>query len=207
VIAAAGVRLVGLHLLSRRAPAALCAVAACAVGLRIALCWRWDDYGALQLPLIFETGCAATVAAATASPLGETERVTGRRLPVLRLAATLLLTVAAAGALAAAGLGAHLAGGTPQALRNLAGLIGVGLLGAVVVGGTRAWAGLMAYLMIGLYALYTQWHGPPVSTPWVWPARPSHDAGGALCASLIFAAGLIAVTVRGSRDPAGEVPH
>ena len=52
--ARAGLRLVRLHLLSRRVPAALAAIAACAIGLRIALDWHWDTYGALQLPLIFE---------------------------------------------------------------------------------------------------------------------------------------------------------
>ena len=39
------------------------------------------------------------------------------------------------------------------------------------------------------------------TTPWLWPARPPHDLGGALCAGLVFAAGIVAATVRGARAP------
>jgi hypothetical protein len=200
----AGLRLARLHLASRRVPAALAAVAACAAALRIALHWHWDSYGALQLPLVFETGCAAAIAVATVSPFGEPERATGRWLPLLRLGTALALTTAAAGALAAAGVGAHLAGGTVDVLRNIAGLTGIGLLCAVALGGTLAWTGPSAYLMVAVYALYTQWHGPPLTTPWLWPARPAHDAGAAICAGLVFVAGMVLIAVRGARDTATE---
>ena len=83
------------------------AIAACAIGLRLALAGSWDTYGALQLPLVFEAGCAAVIALTTASPLGEPERVAVRWPPFLRLATVLALTLAAAAALAAAGTGAH----------------------------------------------------------------------------------------------------
>jgi hypothetical protein len=199
-----GLRLVRLHLSSRRVPAALAAVAACALLLRIALHWEWDAYGALQLPLVFETGCAVVIAVTTASPFGEPERATGRWLPFLRLGAALALTAAAAGALAAAGTGTHLAGGTTDVLRNLVGLTGIGLLCAVVLGGALAWAGPATYMVVAVYALYTQWHGPALTTPWIWPARPPHDVGAAICAGLVFAAGLVAITVRGARGAVGE---
>ena len=202
--ARARLRLVRLHLLSRRVPAALAAIAACAVGLRIALDWRWDTYGALQLPLIFESLAAAIVAITTASPLGEPERVTGRRLPFLRLGTIVALTVIAVGALAAAGTGGHMAGGTLDVLRNVAGLAGIGLLCAPALGGALAWAGPLTFMVVAAYGLYTDWHGPAMTSPWIWPARPAHDAGAALCASLVFATGLTLVTVRGARDPAGE---
>jgi hypothetical protein len=197
-------RLVRLHLASRRVPAALAAVAACAVGLRVALHWQWDTYGALQLPLVFETGCAAVIAVTAASPLGEPERATGRWLPFLRLGVALALTAAAIGALAAAGTGAHLAGGNLDVLRNVAGLAGIGLLCATVVGGGMAWAGPLAYLVVAAYELYAAWHGGALSTPWIWPARPPRDVGAALCAALVFAAGMVVITVRGARDSAGE---
>ena len=142
------------------------------------------------------------IAVTTASPFGEPERATGRWLPFLRLGATLALTVAAVGALAAAGIGTHLAGGTLDVLRNLAGLTGIGLLCAAVLGGALAWTGPATYLMIGVYALYTQWHGPALTTPWIWPARPATDVGAAICAGLVFAVGLAVITVRGARDPA-----
>jgi hypothetical protein len=200
----AGTRLLRLHAASRRVPAAIAAIAACAIGLRIALLGHWDTYGALQLPLVFEAGAAAAISITTASPIGEPERVTGRWLPLLRLATTLALTAAAAGALAAAGTGAHLAGGTLDVLRNLTGLTGIGLLCAATLGGGLAWVGPTGYLVVGAYGLYTQWHGPALTTPWIWPARPPHDLGAALCAVLVFTIGLIVITVRGARDPAGE---
>jgi hypothetical protein len=197
-------RLLRLHIVSRRVPAAAAAVAACAIGLRLALIGHWDSYGALQLPLVFETGCAAAIAIATASPLGEPERVTGRWLPFLRLATALALTAASASALAAAGIGGHLAGGTLDVVRNVAGLAGVGLLGAALLGGGLAWAWPAGYLVVGAYGLYTQWHGPALTTPWIWAARPPHDFGAAACAALVFTAGIVVTTVRGARDPVGE---
>ncbi len=192
------------HAASRRVPAALAAIAACAVALRIALIAHWDAYGALQLPLVFETGAAAAIVVTTASPLGDPERVAGRWLPFLRLATALALTAAAVGALAAAGTGGHLAGGTLDVLRNTAGLTGLGLLCAAAAGGGLGWTGPACYLLAGVYGLYTQWHGPALTTPWIWPARPPHDLGGALCAGLVAAAGLAVFTMRGARDPAGE---
>jgi hypothetical protein len=98
------------------------------------------------------------------------------------------------------------AGGTLDVLRNVAGLTGIGLLGAAVLGGALAWVGQMAYLLVALYALYalytlyTQWHGPALTTPWLWPARPPHDLGALLCAGAVFAAGLVIITMRGARD-------
>jgi hypothetical protein len=83
-------------------------------------CWQIS-------PLLFEAGCAAVIAVTTASPFGDPERATGRRLPLLWLlwlGTTAALTAAAAGALAAAGAGAHL-----------------------------AWVGPTAYLLVGTYAL------------------------------------------------------
>lgn len=201
---AAGLRLIWLHAVSRRVPVSLVALAACAIGLRIALLGHWDAYGALQLPLICEAAAAAIVTVATASPLGEPERVTGRWLPWLRLGAAAGLTVAAIGALSAGAVGGHLAGGTLEVLRNVAGLVGIGLLCAAVVGGGLAWVGPTAYLIAGIYALYTRWHPPVMTTPWLWPARPSHDLGAALCAGGVFVCGLVVTTVRGARDAPGE---
>jgi hypothetical protein len=202
--ARAGMRLVWLYATSRRVPAALAAIAACAIGLRIALLGHWDTYGALQLPLVFEAAAAAAITVTTASPLGDPERVTGRWLPFLRLAATLALTAVAVGALAAAGTGAHLTGGTLDVLRNVAGMTGIGLLCATALGGGLAWVGPTGYLVVGAYGLYTQWHGPALTTPWIWPARPPHDLGAALCAGLVFTVGMAIITLRGAHDPAGE---
>ena len=199
-----GVRLVRLYAVGRRVPLAVLSIAACAVGLRLMLLGHWDAYGALQLPLIFEAAAGVSIAATTPSPFGEPERVAGRWLPFLRMAVTVVLTVTAIALLAAAGTGGHLAGGTLDVLRNVAGITGLGLLCAAALGGGLSWAGPTAYLVPGIYALYTQWHGPALTTPWLWPARPPRDLGGALCAGLVFAAGLAVVTLRGARDRAGD---
>jgi hypothetical protein len=194
-------RLLRLYAVSRRVPFALIAIAACAVALRVMLLGHWDAYGALQLPLVIETATATAVAATAASAFGEPERVTGRWLPYLRLTATLALTAAAIGALAAAAAtGASLAGGDLGMARNIAGLTGLGLLCAAALGGGLSWTGPTGYLVAGVYALYTVWHGPAITTPWLWPARPPHDLGGLLCAGAVCAAGLAAVTVGGARD-------
>jgi len=201
---ASGLRLVWLHATSRRFPAALGALAACAIGLRIALIGHWDAYGALQLPLIIEAASVCVLTVSTASPLGEPERVAGRWLPWLRLGSVVMLTAVAVGALAAGAVGGHLSGGILDVLRNVAGLTGIGLLCAALVGGGVAWIGPTAYMIAGVYALYTQWHSPAVTTPWMWPGRPPHDLGAAICAGLVFASGLAVFSVRGARDRAGE---
>jgi len=194
-------RLARHYAVSRRIPFALLAIAACAIALRVTLLGHWDAYGALQLPLVIETAAATAVAATAASPFGEPERTTGRWLPYLRLAGTTALTATAIGALVlAAATGAHLSGGTLDVARNVAGITGLGLLCAGALGGGLSWTGPTGYLVASVYALYTLWHGPAITTPWLWPARPPEDLGGALCAGLVFAAGLALVTVRGARD-------
>jgi hypothetical protein len=82
-------------------------------------------------------------------------------------------------------------------LRDLAGLAGIALLTAAPLGGALAWVGPTAYLVVTLQALEAAW-----TTPWIWPARPPHDRGAALCAAVVFAAGVVVITVRGTRDTA-----
>ena len=88
--------------------------------------------------------------------------------------------------------------------RNVAGLTGIGLLCAAVLGGGLAWIGPVGYPAVGAYALHAKWHGLAPTTPWIWPARPPHDIGVALCAALVFASRTASITVRGAREPAVE---
>ena len=190
-------RLVRLHLASRRVPGALAALALCGVVLRAALYWHWSlgsGNGAQQLALVLEAGAASIIAVTAQSPFGDPERATGRWLPYLRLGTALGLTAAAFAALAAGAAADHLPGGNVDILRNTAGLTGIGLLLAGVIGGALAWAGPMAYVIVAQFGLIADW-----PSPWVWPARPPHDLGGALCAGLVFAAGIVVATVRGAR--------
>jgi hypothetical protein len=70
-----------LHLRSRRVPAALVALAGCGVFLWASLAYHWwlgAGPAAGEMPMLVE-GCAAAAIAVTAhTPLGETERATGR---------------------------------------------------------------------------------------------------------------------------------
>jgi len=211
--AAAGWHLTRLYLVSRRVPMALALLAGLAVLLWAALRWRWNIAGGAAakqfIPLTIETGAAALIAVTTYGPFGEPERAAGRWLPVLRLGAAVALTAVAFGLLSAAAAAAHLSaagaapavlpGGTIALLRNLSGMVGLGLLSAVALGGAFGWVGPMAYLVVTEAALA---HGSV--TPWVWPARPPFDRGAAVCAGLVIAAGLVLITVRGPREPHGD---
>jgi hypothetical protein len=191
----AGFRLVRLYAASRRVLTCLLVLAACAVALRTALHWlpRSGTF-AQQIPLTIEAGAAAMIGVTAGSPFGEPERATGRWLPYLRLAAAVVLAGSAFGALAAGSAAQHLDGGTLALLRDLAGFAGIAFLAGAVLGGALSWIGPLGYLALTMSALTGHW-----TTPWVWPARPPHDHGAALCAGLVFAAGLAVVTVRGAR--------
>jgi hypothetical protein len=198
-------RLIRLYLTSRRLPLAGLALIGCAVALRVLSHWPFDTYGALQLPLLAEAAAAAIVAVVAGSPFGEPELVTGRRLLLLRLGNCVVMSAIAIGALAVAGAtAAHLAGGEVEVLRNTAGLIGIGLLGGALLGSALGWVGPLGYLVIGTYALYSDWHPPTLTSPWIWPGRPGYDVGGALCAAVVFAAGTAVMTIRGSRQKAAD---
>jgi hypothetical protein len=191
----AGLRLLRLYAASRRAATCLLVLAACTVALRTALHWlpRGGVF-AQQIPLTIEAGAAAVIGVTAASPFGDPERAAGRWLPYLRLAAAVALAGAAFGALAAGSAAQHLDGGTLALLRDVAGFTGAAFLAGTVLGGGLAWIGPLGYLAVTMPALNERW-----STPWIWPARPPHDHGAAICAGLVFAAGLAVVTVRGAR--------
>jgi hypothetical protein len=195
-----GLRLVRLHAASRRVLTCLLVLAACAVALRTALHWlpRSGVYSR-QIPLTIEAGAAAVIGVTTRSPFGEPERATGRWLPFLRLGTSLALAAVALGALAAGSASAHLSGGAAGMVRDVAGLTGIAMLTAALLGGALAWIGPVAYLGITMPALGAGW-----TTPWIWPARPPHDRGAAICAALVFVAGIAVITLRGARDSVRE---
>ena len=197
--AISAVRMGWLYLISRRVPAATGLLAAVGAVLWAALQWQWTISGgpAAQqfMPLTIEAAAAAIVAVTTHGPFGDTERAAARWLPYLRLGATLALTAAAAGALAAGASAGHLPGGTLGLLRNLGGLAGVGMLTAAAFGGAFGWTGPLAYLIITEGAFAGRW-----TTPWDWPTRPPDDLGGAVCATLAFATGVAVITILGGRD-------
>jgi hypothetical protein len=196
--ALAPLRMAWLFAVSRRVPVALGLLLALGALLWCALHWRWNIAGgpAAQevIPLTVEAGSACIIAVSTYGPFGETEQATGRWLPYLRLGAALILSAAAFGALAAGGSAGALPGGAGALLRDLAGFAGLGLLSAAALGGAFGWTGPLAYLLVTEVALT----GNP-TTPWVWAGRPPADLGAALCAAVVFGAGVGAVAVLGTQ--------
>lgn len=196
---AGGWRLARLYLVSRRVPMALALLAGLGAVLWSALHWHWNIAGGpaaeLFIPLTIEAGAAAVVAVTTFGPFGEAELAAGGRVPWLRLGTAAALTAVAFGSLAAGAAAGGMPDGTLALLRDFGGLTGVGLLAAAAFGGAFSWTGPMAYLLITEGALA---HGS--ATPWIWSARPPHDRGGAICACLVIAAGLVLITVRGPRE-------
>ena len=193
----AGIRLTWLHLRTRRVPAGILALAVCGGVLHAALHWHWAFNSgpyAQQVPLIIEAGAAAVIAVTAHSPFGETERATGRWLPHLRLFTAVALTGLAILALQLGAVGESLNDGILVVARNVIGCTGLGLACSLVTGGLLAWTLPMGYMVFCQYALLEAW-----TAPWTWPVRPPADRGAWICASLVFAAGLLLITVRGPR--------
>ena len=140
-------------------------------------------------------GAAAAIAVTSHSPFGEPERATGRWLPCLRFGTALALTAVAIGLLQLAVTGAGLNEGILVMARNVIGMTGIGLLTSLVTGGLLAWTLPLGYMAFAQYALLEAWR-----SPWTWPARPPTDRGAWICASVVFAVGLAAFTIRGARD-------
>lgn len=196
-VAAGPRRIFRLHLISRGAPVAVLAVAACGVALRVVLHWNpaGSEPGARIFPLLIAAGAASIVGISTRSPFGESERATGHRLVALRLAATITLTLIAVGLLAAGSATARLQYGVLGLARDVVGLVGVALVVAVATGGTLSWLGPLSFWAMSTYAINERW-----TTPWLWPDRPPHDGGAASCATAVFVLGLCLLATRGARD-------
>ena len=173
-------------------------LAVCGGALRAALEWHWTLGSGLygqQIPLIIASGAAAAITVTSHSPFGEPERATGRWLPWLRLGTAVALTGLAIGALGLGVAAAGLDGGIAQLARNVIGMTGIGLLLTLLTGGLLSWIGPLGYMAFAQYALLEAWR-----SPWTWPTRPPTDRGAWICASVVFAAGLAAFTVRGARS-------
>jgi hypothetical protein len=82
---------------------------------------------------------------------------------------------------------------------NVAGITGIGLISAVVIGGGLSWIGPMAYLVLSESAILNGWR-----TPWIWPAGPSHEPRATLCATGAFVVGGALITALGARQRAAE---
>lgn len=192
------VRLFRLYLTSRQVPGSAAVLASLAVAVRIAQQARWihgRGADAHQTLLLIECAAACAVAMIARNPFGESEETTGRLLPHLRLSAALTLSAGAVCSLALGAAGTQLPGGWFALPRDVAGLIGVGLLSAQIAGGALAWLGTVAYTVVAEFALMEGWR-----TVWMWSGCSAHDLRAAWAAWLMFAAGTALFALRGSQD-------
>jgi hypothetical protein len=197
-------RLAWLHLRSRRVPATVTALVSCGAALWAALGYHWwlgTGNAADELPLILQGGAAGIIAVTMHSPFGEPEQAAGRRLAFLRAGLALTLCGTAIGLFAIGAAvaysprsGVYLAGGILPVARNILGMSGIGLVCCLMPGAPTAWTGPLALTVVSQFALIANY-----SSPLIWSTRPPADRGGWIAATVVFAVGLVAFTVRGPR--------
>jgi hypothetical protein len=195
-------RLARLHLASRRALPALVAVGAFALVLRLTAHWlhapgAWTH----TVPLITVLGAATVTGVTTWNPFGEVERTAGRHLPGLRLGTVLLAVVAAAVVFGAAAASSTVPGGYATLLRQLAGLTGIALLTAALLGARQSWTVPLAYTLVCARGFDLGW-----TSLWVWPTRTGHDAAATAVAAGLLATGLGVTALQDWRVCRGEQP-
>ena len=191
-------RLATLFLRSRATAPVLAELAALAVLGAALLAWSDNPAVVAFLLAVLPLAPAVLLAAATASASDEAERTVSRPLPPLRLGHLGLLLGAASLSLLAVALAAPDDNALAPLLRNGAGLAGLALLGARLLGAPLAWAFPVAHLALVGAALAREvrpdrW--------WLWP-HPAAPAGPALAAALLaLLLGLALVAARGPRPP------
>lgn len=190
-------RLLWLHLQSRRAGWALACIVASAI-ISWQLLWQVGEssptlrLGAIILPLL----PAVVIGASAWSPFGEPEVVAGSSLPRLRTGHLGGLLLVSALALAAASSGA---GGVDTSLafaRNLAGYGGLALIGARLLGGGIGWVLPLSYASLTLVFDERSRLG--------WPARIPIDSWSLAVAAILLLAGFGLATLLGARITAAE---
>jgi hypothetical protein len=181
-------RLAYLYLHSRQAERAVVYLALVAL-----FSWVWHYAGGGgtpsvgPLPIVPPLGAAAVIVAGNLAPFGELETTMSHPLAPLRLLHMLGLLAVAVLFLAAANDWAHW-----TVTRNVAGLTGLALLAARLVGGTLAWA---LPLCFGIQALETS---PAIA--WNWPLHGAGDARAAAIAAALLLIGLGAIVPAGAPD-------
>ncbi|GAB3900124.1 hypothetical protein GCM10029964_087030 [Kibdelosporangium lantanae] len=181
-------RLLVLHLRSRRTTPALLALATIA-GTRWATSpWTTDSSPSAWLLLLLPVAAAsAVISMSTASPLGEPEMVTNP-LPRLRFLHLATMVPAAAALLA-------LTTNAAETIRNLAGFTGITLLTAAAIGPAASWVAPLAYTILCAGAVDLD-H----ASAWTWPILPNTDLNALAIALTLLAAGTL-TTVRLPKNP------
>jgi len=144
---------------------------------------------------------AAVVGAAMYSPFSELERTVSRSLPRLRLAHVVGLIAAAFATLLLAATEWRYDSAELILARNLAGFVGLSLLGASLLGSRLAWIAPMGY---GVLAYRVGATGDDGYAWWAWPMQPIQNDLAWTLALGLSAVGLAIVSLLGSRDSSGE---
>ena len=163
------------------------------------------ENGSLVPMLTLATLAAACVVGVGASsPFGDIERTVARPLPPLRLLHLGGLLAWAALVLTVALLAFDLEGARPAQpllalLRNLAGLTGLALLSAPLIGARGTWIPPLAFLTFSTVAVH-QIEDP---TLWDWPFRDGADRAPGIAVLALLVVGLWLLCSRGAREPSG----
>jgi hypothetical protein len=192
-------RLVTLYLGSRQTRTVLILLAATAAVLRASQPATKDSgvFPELTLMLLTLAG-AAVIAAATHNPFGEAEHTASSPLTTLRLTHLLIVTGVATATTATAAWTASYATSAPVLVRNLAGLTGIALLTAVVLGAHLAWTVPLGYVMYCGAELDAQAY-----RLWTWPILPAGNHAAAALAVGLLAAGITVAAIAGARSRPG----
>lgn len=189
-------RLVLLHLRSRRSTAAAALLVAVAVSLRASRTWVNGGLLGQVLTMIMLTAVASVVATSTHNPFGEIEKTAPTPTVALRLLHLGCLIVVAGGLTVLAEPTNTPYAGPGYAIRDLAGFIGLALLGTAALGPTFSWALPLAYTVACGNAL-----DAGLTAGWTWPTRAAGDRTGILAATALLVVGIaISVTARFTRD-------
>ncbi|WP_405658002.1 hypothetical protein [Streptomyces sp. NBC_00079] len=189
-------RLIRLHLRSRQAGAATLLLGITALALGASHPWTaTNGVFAQTLLLLLATAAASVTAASTRTPFGETEHTASAPLSLIRLAHLAVLLPAAAALLTLALATGTFAVSTAALLRNFAGLAGIALLTAALLGPHLCWTLPIAYVVICGNTLDAQ-----ITSLWTWPNLPTTDHPATVIAITLLAAGTTAVALTGPRD-------
>lgn len=196
-----------LHARARGVPAALAGTVAVAVLVVVLGDWLREHGGfADRTPAVTVASLAALLAAVLpgaglAGADDELERSTPLPWPWWRTGHLLAVAAATAAAFAAAGAASGALDGPGVLLRDVAGLLGLTALSAVVVGARAAWAPVTAYVLV---TFLLGLGGGPGVVVWGWAFEPAGSRPAAITAAALAATGGVLYALRGARP--GEQP-
>ncbi len=193
-------RLAVLFLRSRQTTPIVVSLIAVAIVAGLALGASNNDDLTRILRMVVPLAAAVVIGAATGSPFGEAERTASRALPPVRLGHLRLLIGAGAALLALAALVPG-EDGYGTLLRNGAGLVGMALIGARLVGAGFSWMLPLVYAAVVFADFLVK---PDRDASWRWPLQPYDDAASWLIAVAFLVAGLGMVAWHGGRDTGAD---